>query len=470
MLIRTLLPLSSPLSNEREISVGYLLCEAPQGPAPGKRYPTLISRPILSLIRWVICFGIVSIAVDSNGAEWKVGFSSVKITPERPVRMSGYASRTELSAGIATDLYAKAMAIEDSQGQRAVLVTADLIGFRADFAEPTCRRIMEQTGLQRDQIILNASHTHTGPTLGLDADQLGFPPDQAQATVEYSGELQRRLVELVSTSLERLEPATLSWGMGVATFVMNRREFTQRGVILGVNPRGLADRSVPVLRVDSVEGKLLGVLFGAACHNTTLTGSNLDLSGDFAGYAQLQVEMARDGVQAMFMQGCGGDANPFPRGSEELASLHGRSLGNEVLRVIDSKLQPVRGPLRTALAIAELPLASPATPDTYGAPIAVWQFGRDLTLVALPGEVVVDYVTLIERAIGPRQLWIAAYSNDVFGYLPSVQVLQDGGYETRGLYAGGVGLFAPEAQSAVVKTVRELARATGRPTDDAPVK
>ena len=81
-----------------------------------------------------------------------------------------------------------------------------------------------------------------------------------------------------------------------------------------------------------------------------------------------------------------------------------------------------------------------------------------------------SYFTLIERAIGPRQLWIAAYSNNVFGYLPSVQVLQDGGYEMRGLYAGGVGLFAPEAQSTVVETVSELARTTGRPMDDSPVR
>jgi neutral ceramidase len=92
----------------------------------------------------------------------------------------------------------------------------------------------------------------------------------------------------------------------------------------------------------------------------------------------------------------------------------------------------------------------------------VWQFGRDLTLVALPGEVVVDYVALIEEALGPLRLWLAAYSHDTFGYVPSARVLREGGYETRGLYHGGIGYFAPAVQDALVGKVRELASAVGR--------
>ena len=80
----------------------------------------------------------------------------------------------------------------------------------------------------------------------------------------------------------------------------------------------------------------------------------------------------------------------------------------------------------------------------------------------MPGEVVVDYVLDLEKALGPNQLWIAAYCNDVFGYLPSARVLSEGGYETRGLYAGGPGLFDAKAEEVVVQTVRELAKEAGR--------
>jgi hypothetical protein len=98
-------------------------------------------------------------------------------------------------------------------------------------------------------------------------------------------------------------------------------------------------------------------------------------------------------------------------------------------------------------------------PEHYNCPIAVWQFGQDLTLVGLSGEVVVDYLTFVEKALGPNRLWVAAYCNDVFGYLPSARVLAEGGYETGGLR--GIP-FHPDAEKAVLKTVRELAVKAGR--------
>jgi hypothetical protein len=301
-------------------------------------------------------------------------------------------------------------------------------------------------------------------------------------------------VEIVVQAAARLEPANLSWGAGVVHFVMNRREFTPAGVILGVNPRGLADRSVPVLRVDGPDGKPRAILFGAATHNTTLTPQHYFICGDYAGFAQTFVQERYPGVQAMFMLGCAGDSNPYPRGTLELSRAHGAALGQEVCRVLETKLLPVRGPLKIAFGPAAIPLQEVPSraelekqaagkrgpipgvakqmlaaldrgeklPTSYSAPVAVWQFGSDLTLVGLPGEVVVDYVAMLEKALGPNRLWVAAYCNDVFGYLPSARVLAEGGYETRGLISGGIGLFDPKAQDAVVAKVRELAEQAGR--------
>jgi hypothetical protein len=111
-------------------------------------------------------------------------------------------------------------------------------------------------------------------------------------------------------------------------------------------------------------------------------------------------------------------------------------------------------------------------PDHYPAPLTVWQFGRDLTLVGLSGEVVVDYVADLEKALGPNRLWLAAYCNDVFGYLPSARVLSEGGYETRGLYSGAAGFFDAKAEEVVVRKVRELAGKVGRelPGEGRPAK
>ncbi len=99
--------------------------------------------------------------------------------------------------------------------------------------------------------------------------------------------------------------------------------------------------------------------------------------------------------------------------------------------------------------------------ETYTAPLALWQFGDDLTLLAFSGETVVDYARFAEKRLGPLRLWIAGYSNDLFGYLPSARVLEEGGYETRGLYVD-YGLFAPTAQDVVMDAVADMAKAAGR--------
>lgn len=423
--------------------------------------------------------------------EWKAGVAAVKITPERPVPMAGYGDRTKPFEQVEADIFAKALALEDAAGQRAVLVTSDLIGFSAAVAEGICARVQEKTGLKREQILLTSSHSHAGPALGVTPKN-----DDAESlrTVEYTRKLQDQVVEVIGEALAGMKPARLSAGEGVVDFPMNRREFRPTGVVLGVNARGPADRSVPVLRVESADGTLRAVLFGAGTHNTTLGGDNYRLCGDYAGFAQRQIEDKLPGVTALFMLGCAGDSNPYPRGTMELARRHGQSLAGEVCRVLDLKLRAVRGPLRIAFGEAALPLeplpsrdelerraagktryhrsgaqgllalldkgATP--PSEYTCPFTVWQFGDDLTLVALPGEVVIDYLLLLEKALGPNQLWVLAYSNDVFGYLPSARVLEEGGYETRGLYTGGAGYFAASAQDVVVAHVRQLAQQAGR--------
>ncbi len=419
---------------------------------------------------------------------WKTGLAAVEITPPEPMLLSGYAARTRPFEGVESALYAKVLALEDGEGRRAVLVTADLIGWNASVADPLCDRIMKRTGLERRQILLNASHTHSGPRISLDPRaKKDVSEEEALRSLRYTEKLLDLVVDAAARALSKLEPARLSWGTGVAPFVMNRREWTPRGVVLGVNPRGPADRSVPVLRIDSPDGKLRAAVFGATCHNTTLTGGNLRVSGDYAGIAQAFVQEKHPGVQAMFVLGCGGDANPWPRGTVELARAHGEALGREVCRVLDLKLSPLRGPLRTEFERVELPFQALSREDLvaqegaraevarqalalldrgeklpagYTAPVAVWKFGSNLTLVALPGETVVDFVALVEKALGPLNLWVAGYSNDKFGYFPSARVVREGGYEAQGLTSGfgGPGFFAPEAQDAAIGAVRRLAQ------------
>ena len=444
-----------------------------------------------------LCLGIFLTNIhEARGADaaWEAGAASVKITPQKPVVMSGYASRTKPFERVELDLYAKALALDDGAGHRGVIITMDLIGLSAVIVEPVCQRISEKTGLKREQILLNFAHNHAGPVLSLGPKEETDDPKPAPETIEYTKWMMDQLLEVVIKAQGNMAPAKLSWGTGVANLVMNRREFTTNGVILGVNARGPADRCVPVLRVEDQAGKLKAVLFGCACHNTTLGPSNYAICGDYAGFAQATIEEREQGVIALFAIDCGGDANPYPRNSMEAAKQNGKDLGDEVCRVLESgKLTAISGPLTTVFDYVNLPLKtvtrqelallaekSPGwqmgnaktmlammdkgqkLPTTYRAPVGVWQFGKQLTVVAMSGEVVVDYVQAVEKAIGPLNLWPMGYCNDYFGYLPSARVIEEGGYENRGLNSG-TGWFSGEAQWMMVGTVKELAARAGRP-------
>jgi hypothetical protein len=261
---------------------------------------------------------------------------------------------------------------------------------------------------------------------------------------------------------------------------------------MGPNPDGPVDRSVPVLRIDGIDGRLRAVVFGCACHPVTLDGTNRKISGDYAGAAQRYLEVRYPGVQAMFVAGCGADANSHPRGGpdqEAWVARHGEALGKEVSRVLEGELQGIHGPLLTRLAGVDLPLEhgfsrlqleetaragqtywhkenargmldmlhrGERLPEAYRSSIALWRFGNDLTLVGLPGEAVAGYVARIRETLGSTKLWIAAYCNESFGYLPTAEILEQGGHESMGLTLA-IGLFSPQVEKTVIDSVQRLA-------------
>ena len=435
---------------------------------------------------------LMPLAALAQPADWRVGLAMADITPEEPLQMGGYAARDQPFESIADRLFAKALALQDSRGAKALLITADLLGFTSERSAAICERLARTEGISRERILLNASHTHAAPLVA--GSLLARLSGEDRTRIErYIETIDSKIVAAARKALAEMRPSNLSWGRGVAKFVMNRREFTPDGVILGTNASGLADRTVPVLRVAGANGDLRAVVFGAASHCTTLTGRNLQISGDYAGIAQDEVQKRLPGVQAMFMTGCAGDANPHPRGTLSLARQHGRELASVVEEVLDGDLEPVRGPLATEFRMVDLPLQRFTRQqiermregarsyrrfftdgalerlrqgrqllDSYPAPFALWQFGQDLTLLAYSGETVVDYVRLAQERLGPLRLWISGYNNDVYGYLPTDRILREGGYETRGLYTD-YGLFTPDVQDVVMDAIVEMARSAGRP-------
>lgn len=431
---------------------------------------------------------------------WLAGMATEDITPREPIVLLGYPDRKGTFTSVASPLYAKALALKDADGRVGVIVTIDLVGVQtATTTNTVYERIREKTGLRRDQIVFSTSHTHTAPVVSLhpnltyNVSHPAMTEADAKRTVAYSRDLHDKLVSVVVRALGKFSPARLSWGKGTVGFVMSRRMPTPKGVVMQANPKGLADQTVPVLRIEGSDGKLRGVVFGCACHNVA-AGTVNQVSGDYAGFAQAAVEEKYPGAQAMFMTGCGGDANPHPLGNIDLAKSHGRELAAEVSQVLKRSMTAIDPELRTSFAEVEFPLQQLSReeivaylplpnfqartarqmlevldkgqklPTSFRAPIAVWRLGT-LRLVVLPGEPVAEYVSLIGERLGPDPLWIAGFSNEVFGYLPTAKVVKEGGHEAIGITLWSreqslfsqVGFFAPQVEDVVVSTVGKLA-------------
>src|SRR5262249_21180408 len=140
---------------------------------------------------------------------------------------------------------------------------------------------------------------------------------------------------------------------------------TDKGFVIDVNPDGPVDHDVPVLRVMTPQGKLRAVVFGYACHNTTL--SFYKLCGDYAGFAQAELEKKHPGATALFWIGCGGDANPHPRRQLEFREKHGRAPEKAGERVLAGKMTPVQGTFAARYALVELPFDKLPTKDKFTA-------------------------------------------------------------------------------------------------------
>lgn len=465
-------------------------------PRQAARVATALTRGLAALLSVLLFVAVERSSAQDRPTEatWMAGVATAKITPEGSMWMAGYAARKKPSEGVVQDLYAKALALEDAEGRRLVIVTLDLIGVPRAMRDAVEKGVQEKYQLPRASLMLNASHTHCGPELRVTRVPLEGTPeeveDRLQRSLQYTAGLQTKLIELVGEALGQLKPARLDYQMARCGFAMNRRRPTPTGFNNAPNSDGPVDHRVPVLRVSAPDGALRAILFGYSCHNTTL-GFDF-FCGDYAGYAQQYLQEAQPGVVALFCMGGGGDQNPYPRRTVELAQQHGRSLANAVLAALETVPKPVTGPLVARYEYVTLEFAPPpsreellklaegtAEPqrgharrllkqieetgkirDTYDYPVQVIDFGKDLTMVALGGELVVDYVLRLRKELETdRTLWVAGYSNDVFGYVPSLRVLQEGGYEGGGamLWGSLPGPFAPSVEERIIGKVRELA-------------
>lgn len=443
--------------------------------------------------KWLFYLGLI-FSSTLYAADFQAGVAKTAITPPVPFWLTGYAARTKPADSVRMELWAKALAIQDNQGGRAVIITTDVIGLPQEISDTVAERLAKSHGLKRSEVLFNSSHTHAGPVIWPNLRVMFEFDDKELARVrEYTAKLTDNLEAAADEAIKNLAQAKLSLGQGTADFAMNRRQSVEKGVVIGVNPKGPTDHSVPVLRVTGEDGTLLAVLFGYACHNTTTGGDFYQVNGDYAGAAQLEVEKAHPGAIAMFMILCGADQNPNPRGTVEQADQYGRALATSVEKALASDMKTVRPPLRSAYRVIDLEFA-PHTRQQFETelqntdkyrqrrarlmleaydqgkpvrtmpyPLQVVRFSEGLTFLAMGGEVVVDYSLRAKREFPKENLVVAGYCNDVSSYIPSLRVLREGGYEPdiSMIYYGQPGPFAENVEEVIFQNIRDLLMQVG---------
>ncbi len=439
----------------------------------------------------VLFFSKISFSqhTNTNDATMEVGVARVDITPDGPIRLAGYGSRSKSeSDGIIQRSAAKALAFGSDAQHPSILITVDLVGIPGHITTKLVEQLSKKISIDPAQLVICASHTHGGPEVGNLLNILQYRGenfsdsllrlDQLVHIAQYTEQLSQKLEEVALAALKNRKPAFVAWGQGQAGFAANRR--TKGGPV---------DPALPILRITNPDGILRAVFVNYACHGTTLDGDVNKIHGDWIGEAQRLIEASHPGVIAMVSLGCGADANPQPRGKMEDVKLHGKEISDNVDKLLTSQLQSLTSPPVGNMKWIKLPFSKVPTvpeliqltedktvkgyyarlaldriergekiPSELNYPVQIWNFSNKLAMINLAGEVVVDYSIRLKNELGAEHLWINGYSNDVSCYIASRRVIREGGYEAEAsmYYYDKPSPFAEEVEDIIVTAVHDL--------------
>lgn len=449
---------------------------------------------------WIALAGCLWAGAAAEPRLLEVGIAVRDITPEVPIRLAGYSSRNRPADKVDHPLLAQAIAWRCESGDLFVMVSLDNCEVSHEFNVPVLKELEEKHGLKQGRVMIVSSHTHSAPILANTLETMyGMPSADRERVRRYSEKLQAQLVAVVADSLNQLKPAVLEYGIGQATFAMNRRAYGDGKVLLKANPDGVAIWDVPVLRIKGTNDSVRAILFGYSCHGTTVRTAEdfYVISGEYMAYARQHLEAMHPGAVAVFITGMGADSDPAPLGGLLAARRHGLELAGAVMGVLDRPMQPVKGPLRMAYEELSLPLADPpsreqiekdaqskelslrnraekylallnqgkALPVEVKVPVAAVRLGEDLTFIAMGGEVVADYAIRFKRILAKDHPWMIGYAYEVPCYVPTARLILEGGYEVDGslIFYGYYGPFRYRIEDMITQRVSEMVAGLRRP-------
>ncbi|MCE5347352.1 MAG: neutral/alkaline non-lysosomal ceramidase N-terminal domain-containing protein [Bacteroidales bacterium] len=406
--------------------------------------------------------GKAKIASDSKTkiSNLKAGTGRANITP--PV---GAITGGNPAIGIDSELFAKALVLDDGQA-RAALVTVDIILLDKKVVAEIRKLIEEMTGIPGSNVMLAASHNHSGPS-GVMREAWGYHCNIEPDNI-YIDKLITRIAGAVAEACSNMTEVKIGAGEGRAPFNINRWIPTPNGpsgAKWGPYPDGPTDETLSVLRIDRMDGTPLAAVVNFAAHASVANWGKY-LSADFPGFLQETMEKVYDGkMTAMFINGASGDLKikwltkkkdgsiDFAYGGVENARRWGRIIGGAALTVmeqIETTFQPCRITLsgrQVDLPMLPFPTAREIemqiearrksgedsfweqrilpsllkgnTPMFISGEVQLLRLGDDISLLAIPGELFAEIGLRMRRELDCNHLFIAGYANGYTGYLPS---------------------------------------------------
>ena len=423
-----------------------------------KTIPFLVRIPIGALVVIAACGDAFAVGdgkfpVRSN---LKAGVAKVDITPEKTSGVTVTGHRRKVF-GVRDRLRAGVLVLDDGT-TKAAIVTLDTINAWTDMVGLARRRIEKLTGIPASNILVAASHNHSGP---------GFKP---------KSEWGRKLIDKLGTAAKKaaaeMRTVTVGYGVDKIGFSINRRKVINGRAVVRLNPDGPNDKRVKVLRFD--DGKSLtplAVLMHAVCHPCFFTWGDKGtqpypngypkMSADFPGEAQSFVEMCYGNkTSSLFLQGCAGDIRPnlpgFPYRCADEADIQwaGRDLGSAVVRSLArgvTREQLRKRPAYYQIRVVSKTVKLPGKRGKVAAELQAMKIGPYL-LLTMPGEPMVEFGFKLEKAIADRAIPIViGYANGSLGYIATAKAHKVGGYEPN------ASKLLPEAELVILDELAGLA-------------
>jgi len=412
-------------------------------------------------LHFILFIGFATTALATDGtfpveSNLRAGVAKVDITPENNDGVMA-AGHRRMVHGVRDPLRAGVLVLDDGE-TKAAIVTMDTLFAWNELVSQARERIEKETGIPSANIMVAASHNHSGPAF--DAD-----PEWATSLIDKLGSAAKKAADSMS-------PVSMGYAEDKIGFGINRRKVIDGRAVVRLNPDGPNDPRVKVLRFD--DGKSLtpmAVLMHAVCHPCFFTWGDKGtqpypngypkMSADFPGEAQTFVELSYgQKTNALFLQGCAGDIRPnlpgYPYRCADEADIQwaGRDLGSAVVRslaesVTREKLKDRSNfyQIRTARSVVSLP----GKEGRIDAELSAMKIGPYL-LLTMPGEPMVEYGFKLEKAIADRAIpIIVGYANGNLGYIATADSHKVGGYEPN------ASRLVPEAEVMILTELGSLA-------------